>query len=86
MKGGINFQIKDPKLPKVFQIDYMNEADELDIAHLNDDCRNVLQNMIENYKPNKIRDIDTKTKLILKDDEPIYAKEPEDFLSKIKKL
>lgn len=65
---------KDLELPEIFQIDCAHETDRLDLIHVNNDCKIKLEDMIENYKPNKTRDIDVKMKLILKDDEPIYQR------------
>jgi len=63
---------ENSRLPEIFQIDCINEIDGLNSTHLDDDCRNALENMIENYKLNKIRNVNVKMNLILKDDEPVY--------------
>jgi len=65
---------RDPELPEIFQINYVCEADELDMIHLNDGHRDTLERMIWDYKPNKVRDVNIKMKLILKDDEPVYQR------------
>lgn len=65
---------ESPKLPEVFQIECAHEANELDVAHLDGNHRNTLENLIRNYVPNKTRDVDVKMRLILKDDEPVYQR------------
>lgn len=67
-------QRTDPELPETFQIDCVRETGKLNVAHLEDDCRSTLENMIYNYVPNKTRDVNIKMKLILKDNEPVYQK------------
>lgn len=62
------------KLPEVFQIDYEHEANKFDTAHLDDKNKDALENMIRNYTPNKIRDVNVKMRLVLKDNEPVYQR------------
>lgn len=40
----------------------------------NVEYRQVVQSLIDNYRPNPIREVNIKMKLILKDDEPVYLK------------
>jgi len=65
---------KNPRVPEIFQIDCIDEKDGPDSAHLDDGCRIALKNMIENYKPDKTRDVNVNMNLILKDDEPVYQR------------
>lgn len=64
---------EDPELPEVFQIDYAHEADKLNVVNFDDNCRNTLEYENVSCKPNKTRDIDTETKLIFKNYEPVYV-------------
>jgi hypothetical protein len=64
----------DPEVPEIFQIDCVREANKLDVVHLDSDHRDALENIVYNYAPNKVRDVNIKMKLILKDDEPVYQR------------
>lgn len=51
------------------------ETSNVDLSHIQDDMhRQVVQRLVEKYKPKRTREFNIKIKLILKDDEPIYQK------------
>ncbi|XP_042913385.2 retrovirus-related Pol polyprotein from transposon 17.6 [Parasteatoda tepidariorum] len=56
----------------LFNINNVYRNDELDLSHVNDPCiRNELSALINNYKPNKIKDTKLTMKIILKDEIPV---------------
>jgi len=61
-------------VPEIFKIDYMDRMNGPDSANLDDGCRIALENMIDNYKPDKTRDVNVNMNLILKDDESVYQR------------
>lgn len=51
------------------------EASVVDLSHIqNVTHRQVMQRLVENYKPERSQEFNIKIKLVLKDDEPIYQK------------
>lgn len=64
-------------VPEILKIDLVEEEDweicRVDVAAMeNAEQRMALQNLVENYKPNRIYESDVKMKLTLRDEEPIY--------------
>lgn len=63
-------------IPEIFNINLTHadfEINHVDVTGAgNAEQRASLQNLIENYKPNKARETNIKMKLILKDEEPVY--------------
>lgn len=58
---------------EVLQIDVVHEVNEVSLSHVSeDDVRCQVEELIENYRPNKIREVDMKVRILLKDDLPVY--------------
>lgn len=67
---------KDRELSEIFQIDLgREETNEIDLSHVaNNEHRLVIENMINNYKPVKVRETSVKMSIILKDEESVYQR------------
>lgn len=64
-------------VPEVLKIDVthneVHRADLIDVSHVkNSDQRLAIENFVNNYRPNKMREPDITMKLVLKDEEPMY--------------
>ncbi|XP_066258824.1 uncharacterized protein [Euwallacea similis] len=73
-EGGIIIYKKSPEnfLMEIKIADEV-EQEEIQVNHIpNLDCRSKVRNMMENYSPKQIKDVDITMKLILKDEEPVY--------------
>lgn len=61
---------------EILKIDVNNETCEInrvDVSHIKDfRQQKEIENLTNNYKPNKICESDVKMKLVLKDEEPVY--------------
>ncbi|XP_025997281.2 uncharacterized protein LOC113005666 [Solenopsis invicta] len=67
---------KDQTLSEIFQIDLeRKETDKADLSHISsNERRTVIENIINNYKPNKAKETSVKMSIILKDEEPEYQR------------
>ncbi|XP_067209940.1 uncharacterized protein [Linepithema humile] len=64
----------DETRPEVFAID-LRDASEADVSNVQSaEHRHIITNLVENYRPNRIQEVDVKMTIIVKDDEPIYQK------------
>jgi len=66
----------DRALPEIFQIDVgREEIDKAELKHItNNEHRSVVENLINSYKPDKVKETDVKMSIILKDEEPVYQR------------
>lgn len=64
----------EDSVPEVLKIDVAhNEMDLIDVSHVkNFDQRLAIENLVNNYRPNKTREPDLTMKLVLEDEEPVY--------------
>lgn len=59
----------------ILAIDAVQCASEIDVSHVrNTDHKRAVTELIANYRPNKLREIDIKMAIVLRDDEPVYQK------------
>lgn len=68
---------QDSELPEIFQIDFACDGtnEEKNMVHVsNDKHRLVIESMVSNYCPVKIRETSVKMSIILKDEEPVYQR------------
>ncbi|GFY27270.1 phosphatase and actin regulator 2 [Trichonephila clavipes] len=65
----------------IFTVANVIENSSYDLSHVkNFNVRNDLSSLIKNYKPNKIKSTKLKMSIILKDDIPVYVREPDVYL------
>ncbi|KAL6254789.1 hypothetical protein P5V15_014120 [Pogonomyrmex californicus] len=76
----------ESELPEVFQINLEHEdTNKIDVTHVpNNVHRLAVKNIVDNYCPQKIKEVGVKMTIILKDEEPIYQR-PEDCRPKNEK-
>jgi len=63
-------------LPKIFQIDVgRKEIDKAELKHItNNEHRSTVENLINSYKPDKVKETGVKMSIILKDEKPVYQR------------
>lgn len=91
IKEGIVSIVKVNKQPfvcsDVNKIDVVQDVNEVDLTHVNNpSCKNELKEIISNYKPDKVRDVDIKLNIVLKDDVPVYQRARRLAMSKQKEV
>ncbi|XP_076660236.1 uncharacterized protein LOC143363555 [Halictus rubicundus] len=78
-EGGISIRkledCNNSNVPEVFKIDVEAEVNELDLSHITYvRHKQAIEGAIENYKPEKIREVGVKMSLILQDEIPVYER------------
>lgn len=52
-----------------------DETNNVDVTHISStEHKNVIENLISEYKPEKTREVELKMTILLKDDEPVYQR------------
>ena len=74
MKGG-EISIAKLNVLEVFNISVETATDRTDLSHIViPEHKNAVENLVESYKPNKIREVGVKMNVILTDDVPVYQR------------
>ena len=74
MKGGEIF-IAKLDVPEVFNINVETAVDEVDLSHVIVlEHKKAVENLVEDYKPNKIHEVRVIINIILTDDIPVYQR------------
>lgn len=70
-----NVTTNDNELPEIFQINLESETDKIDVTHIpEEEHRLTLENIIDNYRPLKIREVGIKMTIVLKNEELVYQR------------
>ena len=74
MKGGEIF-IAKLDVPEVFNISVKTAVDGVDLSHIIvPQYKKAVENLVEDYKPNKTREVGVMMNVILTDDVPVYQR------------